>query len=43
LGKNNPKDVKKTILEGPLADKCDMRWNANLKELKESLKSWFGL
>jgi hypothetical protein len=41
LGENHFKGVKKTIPEGPLANKCNMCWNVSLKELKESLKSWF--
>jgi hypothetical protein len=28
----------KTILEGPLVDKCNLFWNANLKESNESLR-----
>lgn len=38
LGENNP-EMFKTILEGVLVDKCDMGWNANLRELDESLRS----
>jgi hypothetical protein len=40
LGENNLECVKK-ILEGPLANKCDMRWNVNLKKKKKNSKSWF--
>jgi hypothetical protein len=29
----------KKIPKGPFADKCDMRWNANLKELEEISRS----
>jgi hypothetical protein len=37
-GENSPKGVQKPSQK--LVDKCCMRQNTNLKELKESLKFW---
>ncbi len=37
----NKIEISKTIPKRPLAIKCNIRWIADLKELKESLRSWF--
>jgi hypothetical protein len=42
-GENNPKGVQKYISKRPLANKCGMCWNANLKESKKNLMSWSSL
>jgi len=40
FGWNQYQRCSKFILEGSIVDKFDIHWNANLKDLNESLRSW---
>ncbi len=42
LGEIYFEGVQKPSQKDHFLNKCGMHWNASLKQLNESLKSWFG-